>query len=143
MEQPEGWDTHYQDGSCIVSTNDPPWRIKLGHLHGMQLILIFSAQNDAWKEVELPEGTSAWLAVDGNVFEAIGISNINGELILTTENSLKLQRSLYSAKDISINVKAPHMDTPIQLINFTLDNIPSAIRWLNTCNVIGVGALPR
>jgi hypothetical protein len=149
VKQPKNWGVQYQDASCIVRTDaagsgdDAPWFIKMGYLHGNQLIFIFSAANTELKSVQLPENTKGWLTVDGKAFASIGISNEDGELVLPVENGMKLQTALAKAKNLGIEIQHQQSTDRINVMDFDLYNIPGAVEWLKTCHLIGVGALPE
>ncbi len=149
VKQPKGWNVQYQDASCVVSTqvndpdtNLPAWHIKMGYLVGNQLIFIFSEANTKFRSVKLPEDTKAWFTVNGERFAAMSISNQNGELVLPIENSLKLQSALRRAKSVGSEIQLPNQSKRINAGEFDLANVPAAIKWLDECNLIGVGALP-
>lgn len=149
VEQPEGWGVQYEDASCIVHTEsagasprDPDWKIKMGYLSGNQLIFIFSAQNYSLRSLGIPANSMAWLVVDGKDFRSLGISAIDGELIVSAENGLALQRALATARKIGAKIQTPSHASPVDLMDFSLFNIPGAIEWLGACNMVGIGALP-
>ncbi len=148
VKQPEGWGVQYQDGSCVAITNaqsqspdDPEWEIRMGYISGNQLIFMFSAETTGISKKAFPAKTKAWLTVDGRAFDALNIS-IQGEaIIVPTENSIELQKQLATAKNVGIRFQLPSSSSPFD-IPFDLFNILGAIDWLNSCNVIGAGALP-
>lgn len=149
VKHPEGWGVQYVDASCIVNTTasgaekqDAPWYIKMGYLHGNQLILIFSISNGKLPLTSFPKSTQAWFVVDSKKFESIGISNIKGELILSVENGVNLQKAMAKAKKLGIQVKFPGQSEDHLLGDFALANIKGAAQWLNECAVIGIGAFP-
>lgn len=147
--QPKNWDVQYVDASCIVNADaagaddDAPWHIKMGYLNGNQQIFMFSVANSKVNIVQLPENTTSWLTVDGMDFSSIGISNKNGELVLPVENEMKLQTALAKAKSLGIKIQRQQSTDRVKVMDFNLDNIPGAMKWLETCNQIGVDALPK
>ena len=149
IKQPAGWEVEYVNASCIVNkgaagvANDPPWLIKMGYLHGDQLIFMFSASNSGAQNLKIPKGLSAWFVVDGVNFKSGGISNQSGELVLPVENSIRLQKALFSANTLGIRIQHQNQPKPIELLSLDLGNIQGAMEWLRSCNGIGVGALPR
>lgn len=148
IKQPTGWTVQYLNASCIVNTEafDPdsdPFAIKMGYLAGNQLIFIVSIHNKHWRNVAPPKGTRAWIVVDAVDFQSMNISNHSGELVLPVENSIKLQKALAKAKILGMKMQVPGSAERRLVANFELRDIPGAINWLDTCNLIGVGALPR
>ncbi len=152
VKQPKNWGAQYINNSCIVLTDaaagegHPRYDIRMGYIDGNQLIFIFSfSQGNEYADATdfPPPGTKVWLAVDGAQFEAMGISNVSGELITTAENSIRLQKALANATSIGVNIQFPDSPQPQSLQEFTLANIPGAVAWLDACNLVGAGALPK
>ena len=152
VEQPKNWGVQYVNNSCIVLTDaaagedHPRYDIRMGYIDGNQLIFIFSfSQGNEYADATdfPPPGTKVWLAVDGVQFEAMGISNVSGELITAAENSIRLQKALANATSIGVNIQFPESPQPQSLQEFTLANIPGAVAWLDACNLVGAGALPK
>ncbi len=147
VKQPDGWVVEYVDASCIVHTkvlsDRLPWSIKMGHIAGHQLILMFSASNDSLRNSTIPEQTEAWFTVDGMDFPALGVTLQDGEIVLPVENGLQLQKALASATTVGVKIQARKSASRIQLAAFSLNNIAGAIQWLSTCNLIGAGAVPK
>jgi hypothetical protein len=147
VKQPDGWVVQYVDASCIVHTkvlsDKTPWSIKMGHIAGNQLILMFSASNDALRNSTIPEQTEAWFTVDGKDFPALGVTLQDGEIVLPVENGLQLQKALASATTVGVKIQARRSASRIQLAEFTLTNIGGAAQWLSTCNLIGAEAMPK
>lgn len=149
VEQPKNWGVMYQDASCIVMTNagddENPTEneIKMGYLHGNQLILLFSVSNKQHKGLKLPDGTKARFLVDGKPFKAMGVNIVGDQFIFTVDNSMELQKALMHAKKLAGEIKLPSKPGYILATELTLSNIPGAVRWLQACSVVGVGALPK
>lgn len=147
--QPKNWDVQYQDASCIVRTGaagasgDAPYQIKMGYLHGNQLILLFSVANEAYQGIKFPEQTEASFMVDGRPFKAMGIDKVNNEIVLPVSNSIELQKALTRAKTLGIRVKIPTRKASVTVVSLQLDNISGAVQWLQSCSAIGAGALPK
>jgi len=149
VKQPKGWSVNYQDASCTVYTRsagasptDSDWGIKMGYIAGNQLIFMFSAKTSGLSQLKIPSDTKAWLTVNGNEFSALGVVVKEGEIIVPTENSLALQKALAAGKQIGARIQTPAHTSPVDIMKFDLFNIPGARRWLDSCNMIGVGALP-
>lgn len=149
IKDPTGWHGQYADASCFVRTgvlprdDIPPWTISMGYVAGDQLIFFFTAYNSDLHDAEVPEGLPAWFMVDETAFEALGIHNNNGQLVLPIENSLRLQRALNTATGLGIAIHHADAPRPVMLAHFSLSNIRGAIEWLTTCNALGVRALPQ
>lgn len=149
VAQPKNWGVQYQDASCIVHTDaagasgDSPYQIKMGYLHGNQLVLLFSISNEAYQRVKFPQGTKAFFMVDNHPFKAMGIDKIKNEIVLPVENSIELQRALTHARALAIRVTIPTRKAPIDIVSLQLENISGAVRWLQSCSTIGAGALPK
>lgn len=148
VKQPEGWGVQYQNGSCVAITNaqsqspdGPEWEIRMGYISGNQLIFMFSAESTGISKKAFPAETKAWFTVDGRAFDALNISIQGDAIIVPTENSIELQKQLATAKSIGIRFQLPSNSYPFD-IPFELFNISGAIDWLNSCNMIGAGALP-
>ena len=149
VKQPRNWGVSYQDASCIVMTNaaddtgDPTAnQIKMGYLGGNQLLLLFSISNKQFSGLKLPDGTKARFTVDGKPFSAFGVRIVGDEIIYMVNNSMELQRALGHAKALGGEIKLPDKPSYVTANDLALSNIPDAVEWLDTCNVLGVGALP-
>jgi hypothetical protein len=115
----------------------------MGYLGGNQLAYIFSVKNEGYRDFEFPKETQPYFIVDDQQFNALGLRNVSGELVITTENGLSLQRALNQAKSLGIRVKLPNTNQSVDAAWLDLQNIPAAVRWLDACNVVGAGALSK
>lgn len=147
VPKPAGWTPQYVNASCVVTTSvdsgekNHPWTIRIGFMANQQLVFLYSFSQEKLKGLQIPKDLRAYLDVDGTLFEAMGISNQNGELVIPVENNIKLQQRLKSARSIGVKIKRSGADQLAEISNFTLQNIPGAMRWLDQCNLLGIRAL--
>ncbi len=144
MTTPDGWGVQCVEGFCAVYTeiDDHEWQVKIGFSPQMQQFIIFSVQHRDLEGVYFPENLKTVLVVDDKDFDAIGgMQNIDGELAVILDNSIKLMTSLSEANYIGLKAAMNESDQYVDIARFELRNISGALQWLNTCMQIGVDSI--
>jgi hypothetical protein len=149
-ENPIGWNPQYVNATCLISrqVEDPkdakkPWTVKMGYVKNeKQLVFIFSFANEGFKNLKLSNDIKAYLNVDGELFEAIGITAKNSEILTPVSDSKKLQKKLQNAKLLGVKIDKNNTGEKLAISAFELENISSAVNWLNDCNIRGISSLP-
>ncbi|MFC4435671.1 hypothetical protein [Cupriavidus respiraculi] len=149
----DGWEASYVDMNCIADgvaldpQNNYVWNVKLIHPAQNQLTLVTGLYNKEvagmFQGVELGKDVKVWLLIGGSEFQANEVMfDKEGWLVLSLDNSNKLQSSITRAPIVSLIMKPNQKTDKFRLSTLHLSNAKTAFDWLHKCTVSGIRSLP-